>query len=271
MKKILAVALLAALALPARAEDAARPYDWLNTTTLPPPGKIIEAALDALPKSLAQQKDWLARIRRAAWYPQLSLQYRAGEAVIRNFQTVDRIEHTTGSESTRSSGRDTELRSSLSSSTRNSTTTDSGGSLSESQTDTDSGSGSETLSSRSSSAERRSISSTTMRGPDSYATGEDFHWANEIGVLLTWDLSRFVFQEGELRVADAEISLEKFRQEVKIQTIETYYDLEEALRLLSNDTYKDSIPTQVRKERAAFMLDTLTGGYLSQSAGRAAP
>lgn len=258
--------------LTCRGQDtAARPYDWLDVKSLPPPSALVEASIKALPKSLSQKQDWLKRMRRAAWYPQMQLQYRVGETVVRDYDVVDRVEKTTSSETTRSSSRDSSSRSSSSSGSGTEVVTDGGGVLADTHTSTSADVGSEHSSSHGSSVSRRSGTSTTYSGPDSYATGEDFKWGNEVGVYLTWDLSRFVFQGDEIDVVNAEIDRETFRQNVKVQVIQSYYDLLESLLLLENPNYRDSIPTKVRKERLAYLLDTMSGGYLSQSTGHNEP
>ena len=252
-----------ALTLAARAALAAEgdDYAWLNLTNLPPATEMLQAAIKALPKSIVEQKDWLARMRKAALMPNLELHYTIGETIVRDYNVVDRTEVTTGSESSSERSRESGTR--LSSGSSSSSETGSDGLT----TETRSGSGSEaSVESYSSSGSRSSSSSyrqTTYSGPDSYATGESTKWVDEYGLFLTWDLSRMIFQPEELNVASAEMDRENFRQNVRLQVIQTYYDLKESLLLLQSETYSASIPTRVRKERLAFLMDTLTGSALS--------
>jgi hypothetical protein len=253
------VPVLLALSLTAGAQE----YGWLDIKKLPPPGAVVEAAMKALPKSLSEQQDWIKRVRHAALYPSLEFRYTVGEAVVRDYDVVDRVETVRGSETESASGFETGGGRSSSAGSGSETVTDGGGGLLESRVSSDSQSSSDSTAARSSSTSRRSYSSTVSSGPDSYATGEDFRWANEFGVLLTWDLSRIVFQDSEINAARTEIEVETFRQNVKTQIILTYYDLMEAILLLDSPSYRESIPMKVRRERQAFLLDELTGGFLS--------
>lgn len=262
-KKAIIALLLLSTGLLRAEESPGRAFDWLTPDTLPPPREVVQAALDALPKTLAEKQDWLKRMRRAAWYPQLELQYRVGETAVRDYTVVDRVERTTSSETTRQSSRDSESRLTSSGGDSVETVRDGGGSVVESRESSTVRFDYENSTRDGSGSSRRSGSSVTYAGPDSYATGEKFKWADEFGVFLTWDLSRFVFQEGEINVARVEMDRETFRQNISTQVIQAYYDLMETLMLLDNPSYRDSIPTRVRKERLAFLLDTLTGGYLT--------
>lgn len=256
--------LLALLTVPTLAQtnsSVADPYAWLNATNLPSPQVLVEAALKNLPKSINQKQDWLKRMHRAAWYPSLELQYSIGEAVYRPYTTVNREIVTSGSEqsSERSSGSD---RSS-------SVSIDNGSNVN----GPSSGQGVQV--DQSSSSGRRSTSTsftqTEKYGPDSYAKSERTRWVNDYGVFLTWDLSRLIFQRDEIAVASAEIDKEQFRQDIRLQVIQTYYELKETLLLLQNDAYSNSLPQRIRKERVAYLLDTLSAGALSGSAGQKMP
>ena len=232
---------------------AADPYAWLAATNLPSPQTIVEAALKNLPKSIGQKQDWLKRMHQAAWYPQLELQYSLGEAVYRPYTTVDRSIVTTGSE--KSSERTT----------------------GDSQTtgiSSDAGGPGVKVDDQSSSSRRSgstSFTQTEQYGPDSYAKSERTRWVNDYGLMLTWDLSRLVFQRDEISVIAAEIDREKFKQDVQAQVIQSYYELKESLLLLQNEAYSNSVPQRIRKERVAFLLDTLSAGALSGSAGQKMP
>ena len=111
----------------------------------------------------------------------------------------------------------------------------------------------------------------TVSGPESYATGEHLRDMDTLGVAVSWDLSRLIFREEEIKVSDNEIEKVNFRQGAKSQVIDTYYALVETLLLLDSATYHESVPTRVKRERLAYLLDSLTDGALSASAGRKAP
>ncbi len=196
-----------AAAVPAAASPdaaAAGGYGWLDPSTLPAPGPLLQAALEALPASVAGRKDWAGRMRRATWVPTLELRYGVAEGVYRPYETV--IGSTGGS---------------------------------------------------------------APQEPRSLARTEQTQWLNEYGLYLTWDLSGMVFRREEVDAAARELDRETYRGSVREQVIQTYYDLKEALLLLETDAYRDSVPTLVRKERLAFLLDTLCDGALT--AGRPAP
>jgi hypothetical protein len=203
--------------------------------------------------------------------PNLELRYSVGETVVREFTVVDRKSVSAGSEH-------------MDETTKESTTSRSGrsGSSEELQYDElglpagrnsttsgDSNHGSSsTTGRRTADTSRQSL---TLNGPDSYATGEDMRWVNEYGICLTWDLSRIIFRQEEMSIVGIEMDKEKFRQEVKAQVIQAYYDLMESLLLLDSQTYRTSVPTQVRRERLGYLLDSLTEGALSNAGGREAP
>ncbi len=246
-------------------------YDWLTPTNLPPPTRLIQSALAAMPKTVKEQQNWVERMRRAAWMPNLELRYSIGDAVVRDYQVVQRSEVARGREHT-----DEISRESSSGSGRRT------GSGSETQRDglgvlvgQNESSSSEVTRDRSSTTGRRTSdsrsSSLTYSGPDSYATGERMRWVDEYGIAFTWDLSRLLFREEEMSIAGIEMDKESFRQNVRAQVIQAYYDLMETLLLLDSQTYRSSVPTQVKRERMAYLLDSLTDGALSAAAGRTAP
>ncbi len=264
------IALALAATREVRAAGAFR-YDWLTSTNLVSPSKLVEASLQALPKTIKQKQDWLARMHKAAWVPTLDLRYTIGEAISRDYRVVDRISTTTGSESQRGSESSTSIRDASSSSVGSDAVLDGLGAPQSSSTKSDRGTSTEKESQKGSNSSQTSFKSTTYSGPESYATGEDTRWVNEFGLYLSWDLSRVLFREEEISVVGAELDRETFRQSVKEQVITAYYDLVEALMLLDNETYKASIPTQVKRERMAFLLDSLTDGALSNAGGHEAP
>lgn len=251
--------LLAAMTLPTLAQTnsaALDPYAWLSATNLPSPQVFVDAALKNLPKSVNQKQDWLKRMHKAAWYPSLELQYSIGEAIYRPYTTVDReiVTKGTDSSSERSSG----------SGKASSLSVDNGVNASGSaKLDQSSSSGRKTTSG--------SFSQTESYGPDSYATSERTQMVSDYGVFLTWDLSRLIFQRDEIAVVSAELDKEKFRQDIRMQVIQTYYELKESLLLLQNEAYSNSLPQRIRKERVAYLLDTLSAGALSGSAGQKMP
>jgi hypothetical protein len=210
-------------------------------------------------------------MRKAAWVPTLEFQYTIGEAITRDYRVIDRVETTTGSESQRESSSASGRRNSASINSGSESGVDGLGASSGSSASLGQEASSESESSRGSRSSRTSFKSTTYAGPQSYATGEDTKWVDEFGIFVSWDLSRVLFREEEIAVVGAELDRESFRQTVKTQVIQAYYDLMEALMLLDSETYRASIPTQVKRERLAFLLDSLTDGALSNAAGREAP
>lgn len=265
-----AFALALAATLPVQAGDVYR-YDWLAATNLPAPSKLVEAAMKALPKTVREKQDWLARMRKAAWIPTVELHYTLGEGIYRDYQVVNRVQHTSGSELQRESGRSSDSSSSRRSGSSTQVDTDAlnapaGGNTSTSTEDTRG---------RSSSTDQRttriSSESTTYAGPESYATGERTRWLDEFGLYVSWDLSRVLFREEEISVVGAELDKASFRQDVKAQVIDNYYSLVETLLLLDSATYRESVPTRVKRERLAYLLDSLTDGALSNAGGREAP
>lgn len=225
-------------------------YGWLSAASLPQPSTMIDAAMGALPKTFSEKRDWLKRMHKAAWYPNLELRYGIGQGNYRRYQVLENRQRiTTGTSSTRESS----SQSGQSIGLKNNALGNNDLSL-----------GSE----RSGDSTRSTTTSREVsdEGPASYVLSEDLRWMDDYGVYLSWDLSRLIFRSEEINVIAAEIDKETFRQDIRSQVIETYYDLKESLLLLDSETYKDSIPTRIRKERLAFLLDTLTGGALSKTA-----
>lgn len=223
-------------------------YAWLTPATLPPPSTLIDAALSAMPRSFREKSDWLARMKKASWVPSLELRYGIGEQNFRTYRTLDsQTEVSTTAESSRES----------SSQSGQNVTTAADPLNNQLEQSADSGSKS------------TSTKSTTVKqsGPTSYGVNDSSHWVNDYGVFLTWDLSRILFREEEVVVAGAEKERELFRESVRQQAIQTYYDLKETLLLLENEAYRASIPTKIKKERLAYMLDTMTEGAFSGSRG----
>jgi hypothetical protein len=263
-------ACLASAAALAAENERSKPgrYDWLTAESLAPPEEVVQAAIDALPTSLSEKQDWLKRMRRAAWIPQLELRYTVWEDAYRKYNVIDRQEVTSGSETRRESF-DEDGSASFSSS-RTSTENVFGGNgaplnvQTEQRLTSESESGSESSSSDGSSTQRRSFKSTTSLGPDSYVTDEDLRWAEEYGIFLTWDLSRVLFRAEEIDAVAAEIDIEAFKNTIKTQVIQTYYDLLTALEMLGAAEDRGSIPTRVRRDHFAFLLDTLTDGYITK-------
>jgi hypothetical protein len=267
-RRILALSATIAWACAAGAEDVAPPpapvspapppaaarlpdYSWLAATNLPSPGGLTTAALANLPANIGERKDWLRRIRRAAWMPSLEFHYVLGEAVQRPYEVVDQRTVISGTEKTSERSADF-----------GSSTAINGGS-GDTDVNTSIGGGTRSSSTR--------FNSTEAAGLTSYARSEEFAWANEYGVFLTWDLSRFVFQRDEISAVSADMELETFRRSVCDQIVVTYYDLKETLVMLTTEALRDSLPTQVRKERLAYQLDVLTGGAFSRAAGQDPP
>jgi hypothetical protein len=110
---------------------------------------------------------------------------------------------------------------------------------------------------------------TTTTYRDSYATGEDPRWLNEYQLAVVWDFSQLFFRPEEidisrLKMEAARVSMERDSvvSDVRERVLLAYYDLVEALRMLEMDVYRTSVPTLIRKERAAAMVDDLAGGCL---------
>ncbi len=285
----MALGVAAALCTPSvNAAPATSLYDDLSLENLAPAEAVIEAAMANLPKSIKEQQEWLKRMRLSALVPRLELYWSTSEAIYRNYNVIDRKETTRGSENSSESGSersvesgiDNETSSSQSSENQSETTQETisnvfgqpfefRDSTSDStSTGTESGSAqttsSSTRQSSSSSSRRTSFQSTTDLGPDSYVTGEDTMWVDEYGVFLTWDLAQLVFHPEEPTAARADADVATFKMELRTRVAEVYFDLVEALMLLESDSYKNSVPTKVRKMRGAFLLDQLTGGYITE-------
>lgn len=102
-------------------------------------------------------------------------------------------------------------------------------------------------------------------------------WPQEYGVFFIWDLSKLLFHEEEL---DA-FELEARYAEVRVRAAETrykfiddladwYFELKEVLLTMETDrTYAASPKVQMRKEKLAFLLDSLTGNLISDRLARA--
>lgn len=236
----LVAALVSTASLAQTNAPAVADYSWLAASTLPQPGPMLDAALANLPKSIREKSDWLARMKKAAWVPTLEFRHTIGQGGFRQFETVDRQTVSSSSETTRESE------------SSKTTTTDISPVPGSS---TDSGKGSRSSTTRG--------TTTTDEGRTSYARDDEARWLHDYGVYLSWDLSRLVFRSEELNVLSAEMSKETFRDNVRTQVITTYYDLKESLLLLENENFKDSVQIKVKKERLAFLLDTITGGELT--------
>ncbi len=255
------------------AAPAADDYAWLTPQTLPPPGPMIDAAMAALPRTVTEQNDWLKRMHKAAWMPNLELHYAIGESSFNRYVfQPDRKQITTGqqlSQETSSQNGQNATKSTDATSTSYSSGTPP--KVTQQRNATSSGSQVENSSSSGSKSGVTTINSVTDTGPGSYALNDGTRWVNQYGIYLTWDLSRILFRQEELSVVQAELNRQTFKDNVRDQVVQTYYDLKEAVLLLQNETYKDSVPTRIRKERLAFLLDTLTAGSFSARAGHKAP
>ena len=112
---------------------------------------------------------------------------------------------------------------------------------------------------------------------DSYATGEDPRWLNEYELALTWDFSQLIYRSDEVAIERLKMEVARIRMDrepvitaLRERVLNAYYDLVEALRMLEMDTYRSSVPTLIRKEREAAMVDELTGGCILRSLNRPA-
>ena len=120
---------------------------------------------------------------------------------------------------------------------------------------------------------RYGIVNRPVEGLDSYGIGDEPEWVNTWEVGLVWDFSQRLFRPEEIDVRRARLEAERVRldreaaeTDLRSRVILAYYELVEALRLLQMETYRDSVPTWIRKERAAATLDDLTRGALSRHA-----
>jgi hypothetical protein len=250
-------------------------YVWLTSDALPQPGVMIDAAMAALPKTLAEKTDWVARMRKAVWIPNIGVKYDIGQTGFRRYQYIsNRRVTSTGSQSTRESssqsGQNTTQSGELGNVQVYGQGTDPLSTLGEIQNSTKGGAQIENTGSAGSRDSVSSSSSVQDYGPDSVALNDVDHWVSQYGIVLSWDLSRLIFRQEEVAVVQAEIDKEQFRQNVRQQVIQTYYDLKESILLLQNEAYKDSVPVRIRKERLAYLLDTITGGALSERSGHKA-
>ncbi|MBU4460130.1 MAG: hypothetical protein KJ579_06150 [Verrucomicrobia bacterium] len=106
---------------------------------------------------------------------------------------------------------------------------------------------------------------------DSYSTGESPRWLNEYEVAVTWDFSQLVFRPDEVNIARLQMEAARIRLDreaavsaARERAVIAYYDLVEALRLLELETYRASVPTLMRKERAAAMVDDISNGCVTK-------
>lgn len=252
-----------------RAPAGTNDYAWLTPGTLPPPGPMIDAAIDALPRSISERNDWLKRMRKAVWIPSIGLRYDIGQTGFREYKYVDnRRTTTTSSESMRESSSSFDSSGSFSSGGGSQQTSDGLGA----PVSADSSSSFESQFSQGSGGQSGSSYTTgysqTDEGPTSIALGDRAHWVNQYGIMLSWDLSRLIFREEELAVTQAEINKAEFRQSIRDQVVQTYFDLKEALLLLDTENYKTSVPVRMRKERLAYLLDAMTQGALSTNGAK---
>ena len=118
---------------------------------------------------------------------------------------------------------------------------------------------------------------TTSAYRDSYATGEDPRWLNEYQLAVMWDFSQLFFRPEEIDIARLKMEAVRVNMErdavvagVRERALTAYYDLVESLRLLELETYRTSVPTIIRKERAAAMVDDLADGCLLKHLNRPA-
>lgn len=224
-------------------------YAKLTLKSLPPLEVVLQAAMDSLPEIVPSTPDWSKRMRQATFVPRVEVRYGIGEQRFRDFTVIDRTETSSGFESTRESSQSTAFQSPSGDSSAQ--RTDSRGS--------------------------RSTSSTTQLGPDSYSAGEHPKWLDAWELALTWDFSQLFFRPEEINAAQMKmdaarlhLAREPFVAESREKVITAYYDLVESLRMLQLETYRTSVPTLMRKERAAAMVDDMTGGCLTKHLKKAA-
>lgn len=111
---------------------------------------------------------------------------------------------------------------------------------------------------------------------DSYAIGEAPRWMKEYELAITWDFSQLFFRPEEIDIARLKVEAARIGIEreaavasARERTLTAYYDLVEALRLLELETYRTSVPTLIRKERAAAQVDDLSNGCMRRHLDRA--
>jgi len=227
---------------PSSAEAGAR--NW-QRSDLPTVQVVVREALDRLPRTFDERKDWLQRMRRAAWLPQIQVQYLVSDDFVDDFAVFERTvvqTETGGDEVTHGGGQTEEV---FGTPTAPTTVTET----------------------RRIDREPSVTSHGTTRvireeGLDSAQVGSTRRSTDEWGVLLTWNLSAFVFQSDEVRAADANARIERFRLEFVDAIVNFYYDLVEAMAFLDADPQNVRMAIQV--ERNISKLDVLTGGYMSR-------
>lgn len=211
-------------------------YAQLTLRSLPPVQGVTEAAMQELPEVLANTHDWVKRIRRSALFPEVELRLYALEELEDQWVVFDSVE--------------TERISGHSESEEIYTgSTTPGGPLNVM-------------------TERREIDQegetrTTHKGKDSYRSGSDETWLHEYGLFLTWDLSKLVFHEEEMEAAELHVRHAEFRYKFIDDVVDWYYELKETLMYLEDEAYASSPKMHIQKEKLAFLLDSLTGDYIS--------
>lgn len=212
---------------------------------LPPVQAVVREALGRLPRSFEERQDWLERMRRAAWLPQIQVQYLVSEDFVDDIQVFERTVVQTeynGDEVTHGGG---ETETVFGDPMAPATVTETRETDREATVTT-----------------RKPTRIVREEGLDSVQTGNSRRSTDEWGVLLTWNLSAFVFPPDEARAAAADARIERFKLEFIDAIVNYYYDLVEAMAFVDADPQNVRMAIQV--ERNISKLDVLTGGYVTR-------
>jgi hypothetical protein len=233
---------LARAAEPPSMEANAR--SW-RRSDLPTVQVVVREALGRLPRTFDERKDWLQRMRRAAWLPQIQVQYLVSDDFVDDLAVFERtvVQTETGGDEATHGGSQTEV-----------VFGDPAASTTATET--------RRVDREPSVTARGTTRITREEGLDSVQTGSTRRSTDEWGVLLTWNLSAFVFQPDEVRAADANARIERFRLEFVDAIVNFYYDLVEAMAFLDADP--ENVRMAIQVERNLSKLDVLTGGYVSR-------
>jgi len=269
----------------------------VSLQTLAPVDDVVNAALDFLPNTLAERRNWLKRIRLSSLLPTLQLSYGQTEANFNRFETVTvtdtRIESSSDTKFTSSfessslsdsssslksinredhiTGSENEFHTTLSigdSSSRNfqedetvlvPTVDDrTTTGLDSSQVNGSTSGRKSKNQNKTSSGKKRTVSA---KSPDDLSLTDGTRWLENYSVRLAWDLSDLVFHNDELEAIVTQERVEEFRMEFIERVLRHYFNLKESLILM--DEGDVSVSTQMKKEFNLSILNALTDNFIS--------
>lgn len=209
---------------------------YLSPETLPPPRLVVEAGLNALPRSLGELRDFDRRMRLAALAPNLNVRYRMFEGPSRRFDVVE--QSTTRSIRNTSNAEANQTRIS----------TDPLDSFTQDNVNMNVG----------------SQSFRETRYPVPLALSDEEVWREEIAIQAVWRLSDLIYHPDELRATGPNRTIAAYRLQYMERIISLYRAFVNTVNQWSINPDSRSLADSV--EDRLIILDNLTDNFITDYA-----